>query len=361
MVLGPQSRRLLAEPMPTVVPSRQRPLPMLARLDTNTEYVLPHAPPPQPVQPAGDRFVESAVNNTLPALEPWPGQHRFRVSVRTPPPAQHGRQPPYVFDRETNKLYVDMIIAVTFAFRVAEGTDTTRLRVSALPVYPDMHHVNTPVRRCPTHRLPELECNNGAGSFIDHVIRAEHDDAVYQEGGTTKERRSVVVPYERPPPGTLDYLVSYRFCCMNTCVGGINRRRLMVLFTLEDSSTGEALGRQSVEVKVCKCPHRDARTDRSRALPKQRRPASSPDPQEPPARRPCPAGRLVVEVDDMIEYDHLKAVLASFRAARRSLLRARSTSDSAAPAPPASVSSDTTSSERDSPAERRTLFKTEAP
>ena len=140
------------------------------------QYVLPHAPPP--AQPAGERFVESAVNSTLPTLEPWPGAHEFHVTVRTPPPALYGRQQPCVFVPDTNKLYVDMNIAVTFAFRVSEGTDTSRLRVSALPVYPDMQHVNTPVRRCPTHRQPELDCNIGAGAFIDHVIRAEHDEAV---------------------------------------------------------------------------------------------------------------------------------------------------------------------------------------
>ena len=174
------SHRLLVQAMPSASPMRRRrPRPILPRLDTTSELVLPQQPVAQPVQPTGDRFVESAVNNTLPALEPWPGVHGFRVTVCTrPTPAQHGRQQPYVFNSDTNKLYVDMNIAVTFAFRVSGGADRSRLRVSALPVYPDMQHVNTPVRRCITHRQPELECNAGAGAFLDHVIRAEHDDAV---------------------------------------------------------------------------------------------------------------------------------------------------------------------------------------
>ena len=148
------------------------------------QCALPHAPPPvpapvaSPVQPPGDRLFESAINNAIPALEAWAGVHGFRVTVSTPPGAQSVRQQPYVFDAEANKLYVDMCIPVMFAFRVSDGTDTSRLRVSALPVYPDMHHVNTPVRRCPTHRQPEMDCNAGAEGHVDHVIRAEHQHAV---------------------------------------------------------------------------------------------------------------------------------------------------------------------------------------
>lgn len=130
-----------------------------------------------PVQPRGDSFAEWVVQNKITTLEAWSGRHEFRATVRTPPPAQHGRQQPYVFDAEASKLYVDMNIPVTFTFRVADGVDTSHLRVSALPVYPDMHHVNTPVRRCPTHRQPELEVNADAKGHIDHVIRALHDEA----------------------------------------------------------------------------------------------------------------------------------------------------------------------------------------
>ena len=128
MGLGP--RHLLAEAMPSASHRRHRPPPMLARLEPAAEYVLPHAPPsavrhqhqqqpslsppppqpspplqpsplspPQQLQPsphaaAGDRFVESSVSSTQPALEAWPGRHGFGVTVRTPPPAAHGRQQP---------------------------------------------------------------------------------------------------------------------------------------------------------------------------------------------------------------------------------------------------------------------------
>ena len=43
-----------------------------------------------------------------------------------------------------------------------------------------------------------------------------------------------MVPLEPLEPVTADYTVFYEFACMNTCVGGMNRRRLTVVFTLEE-------------------------------------------------------------------------------------------------------------------------------
>ena len=84
------------------------------------------------------------------------------------------------------------------------------------------------------HWVPADVCSFDSGFKLDVSLTSSLIPS-YQEMGTTKERRSVVVPYEAPQPGTDEYRVSYRFCCMNTCVGGINRRRLVVLFTLEDN------------------------------------------------------------------------------------------------------------------------------
>ena len=71
-------------------------------------------------------------------------------------------------------------------------------------------------------------------------------------------------------------------------------------------SLGTPLGRQTIEVKVCKCPHRDARTDSERrrrsaderepARPPKRRLEPAREVTEPAARRPRSAGRLVIEV-----------------------------------------------------------------
>jgi len=51
----------------------------------------------------------------------------------------------------------------------------------------------------------------------------------------------------------------FQFMCFSSCVGGLNRRPVRVVFTLERD--GLVLGRQAVELRICACPGRDRRTD----------------------------------------------------------------------------------------------------
>lgn len=134
--------------------------------------------------------------------------------------------------------------------------------------------------------------------MLNAVLTAASPFGSYHE---EQERCSVTVPLEAPEPGTNDYQVLFKFSCMNTCVGGINRRRLMLVFTLEERCSGCTLGRQAVEVKVCHCPHRDWRADEKRqgtdqtAKPTKRRREASPAPAPRPAAATA-TGPLMVPV-----------------------------------------------------------------
>ena len=85
-----------------------------------------------------------------------------------------------------------------------------------------------------------------------------HDSAIY-DSDQNSQRLSVIVPVERPQPGGQTFDFSLKFMCLGSDVGGINRRPLKVIFTLEDHQNGEiiVLGRYTVDVRICSCPKRD--------------------------------------------------------------------------------------------------------
>jgi hypothetical protein len=64
------------------------------------------------------------------------------------------------------------------------------------------------------------------------------------------------VPFERPQGGT-DYCAHlFKFMCLGSDVGGINRKPVKVIFTLEQGP-GEVVGRHVFDVRICSCPKRD--------------------------------------------------------------------------------------------------------
>lgn len=109
------------------------------------------------------------------------------------------------------------------------------------------------------------------GRIKNISFRFNHVASAYCEDPIT-ERLSVIVPLgelmkdkQEQPCSSNGFSILVKFMCLNSDVGGPNRRPTQVLFTLEDQCCS-VLGRDIVNFKVCCCPKRDKAAEERRYL-----------------------------------------------------------------------------------------------
>ena len=185
--------------------------------------------------------------NSHPRLENSPGLYGFSVSFSTL--EERVKNKTWEWSQQLNKLYSDMDRWVLVEFTAPAG-----FFIRALPVFSLPSDIRRPVKRCPSHAALEDKTNKDF-PFPDHLIRVEGEDAIYQEDSTSG-RLSVVFPVLAQEAGSQLDSRLIKFMCLGSDPGGINRRPVKLVFTLEDGS-GLVVGRQVVELRLCSNPKRD--------------------------------------------------------------------------------------------------------
>ncbi|XP_041862800.1 tumor protein 63 isoform X2 [Melanotaenia boesemani] len=221
----------------------------------NNDHAQNSVTAPSPYAQPSSTFDALSPSPAIPSNTDYAGPHTFDVSFQQSSTAKSAT---WTYSTDLKKLYCQIAKTCPIQIKVLT-TPPQGAVIRAMPVYKKAEHVTEVVKRCPNHELSR-EFNDGQIAPPSHLIRVEgNSHAQYVEDSITG-RQSVLVPYEPPQVGTEFTTILYNFMCNSSCVGGMNRRPILIIVTLE-TRDGQVLGRRCFEARICACPGRDRKAD----------------------------------------------------------------------------------------------------
>ncbi|XP_018432395.1 PREDICTED: tumor protein p73 isoform X2 [Nanorana parkeri] len=210
-----------------------------------------HSPYSQP----SSTFDAMSPAPVIPSNTDYPGQHNFEVTFQQSSTAKSAT---WTYSPLLKKLYCQIAKTCPIQIKLASPPPPGTV-IRAMPVYKKAEHVTEVVKRCPNHELGR-DFNEGQSAPASHLIRVEGNNLSQYVDDPVTGRQSVLVPFEPPQVGTEYTTILYNFMCNSSCVGGMNRRPILIIITLE-TRDGQVLGRRSFEGRICACPGRDRKAD----------------------------------------------------------------------------------------------------
>ncbi|XP_050440252.1 cellular tumor antigen p53 [Adelges cooleyi] len=204
--------------------------------------------------------VKSSPTGIIPCQDEFGGSFNFEVLLDSS--SQSYRQK-WSYSVKLQKIFIDINKVLLLNFKYdSKLNDNTNVFVRAMPMYSAADYLKEPVGRCLQHLSPIDQINKGFGTWeLGHVIRCDNENTSYHTDAISK-RKSVITLLQRPDMGSDTSKLSYRFVCKTSCAGGMQRRPIIVIFTLEDEM-GQVHGRRVLPVKICSCPKRDMEREES--------------------------------------------------------------------------------------------------
>ncbi|CAH3038712.1 unnamed protein product [Porites lobata] len=215
----------------------------------------------EPLTPNSARFPPQALMNlspphvTSPSINEFNGDYNFRMVLETQP--KKVANPDWIYSVTQKKLYIKSKTPCPIRF-LTTGPPPSGAFIRAMPVFRQPEHAKDVVRCCRNH-TEEYSGSPATG----HFLRCDNQEAFYEECPQTT-RHSVRIPLRAPPTAEANEELGvhelFYFICNNSC-GGLNRRPIQIIFTLENLSGSAVLGRCYVNVRVCACPGRDSKQE----------------------------------------------------------------------------------------------------